>query len=413
MRRVRMRLLPKQLNFLTSTEREVHFEAGIGSGKTKILCTKAIKTFNDFPGLPWILGSKDYPQLLKVVIPEFKSQLKVFGYQEGVDYFYKESPYPKFTIGESRFDCVSGEAYESSLRAGNYAGAFFDEVEFIREMAWNNLKGRIRVWPERLNTASSPNGFNFIYKDFHLNPKPYRKLIKMTSYENTFLSKEYLQSLEDTYSPRLLEQEVMAKRMAMTGEPAYLDFNPDYHVQDIHSMMRNFSELHWVTDYNIAKYCGIICAYSNKTLWVFDEIATRYKGSDFTSRAVMTRYPRKTFLAIGDSTGNEAKDVRAKQTNYQIFRANGMLTVPFRNPSVVARVISVNSNFSHGRIIIDKRCKELIKDLGLVKYKDESAEIDKTDPERSHMSDALGYADWYFQGVGKRKVAKTTQRTAK
>ena len=44
---------------------------------------------------------------------------------------------------------------------------------------------------------------------------------------------------------------------------------------------------------------------------------------------------------------------------------------------------------------VDPRCKELIKDLEQVSYKENSLVIDKDrDPKRTHLSDALGYLVW-------------------
>ena len=47
------------------------------------------------------------------------------------------------------------------------------------------------------------------------------------------------------------------------------------------------------------------------------------------------------------------------------------------------------------RLFINPRCKELIKDLEQVAYKENSQVIDKDrDPKRTHLSDALGYLMW-------------------
>jgi phage terminase large subunit len=48
------------------------------------------------------------------------------------------------------------------------------------------------------------------------------------------------------------------------------------------------------------------------------------------------------------------------------------------------------------RLLIDARCKQLIQDLERVHWKTDSNgnplnEIDKSDPARTHTSDALGY----------------------
>ena len=54
-------------------------------------------------------------------------------------------------------------------------------------------------------------------------------------------------------------------------------------------------------------------------------------------------------------------------------------------------------------MIIDPKCKELIKDLEQVVYKDGTTVIDKeADSRRTHLSDALGYLLWQeFSEQGK------------
>ena len=46
-----------------------------------------------------------------------------------------------------------------------------------------------------------------------------------------------------------------------------------------------------------------------------------------------------------------------------------------------------------GKVAIDPQCRELIKDLEMLAYKEGSrgGQIDKSDPGRTHASDALGY----------------------
>jgi hypothetical protein len=76
-----------------------------------------------------------------------------------------------------------------------------------------------------------------------------------------------------------------------------------------------------------------------------------------------------------------------------------MLTVPKQNPKVLDRISLVNSllrNASgHQRLTVSRGCKELIKDLMLLRFKAGSSIVDKTtDPDRSHLADALGYLIW-------------------
>jgi hypothetical protein len=74
--------------------------------------------------------------------------------------------------------------------------------------------------------------------------------------------------------------------------------------------------------------------------------------------------------------------------------------VPSSNPPIKDRVNCVNAMLRNQagecRLHIDPRCKQLIQDLERVHWKcdvngNTLTDIDKSDPARSHVSDALGY----------------------
>ena len=97
------------------------------------------------------------------------------------------------------------------------------------------------------------------------------------------------------------------------------------------------------------------------------------------------------------------------------FRANGNTPVSFRvprsNPLIRERVNLMNSKLRPAsgeiQLSVDRRCKELIKDLEQVSYKEDSNQVDKDrDRNRTHLSDALGYLIWQqcrpSQKIGER-----------
>ena len=78
-----------------------------------------------------------------------------------------------------------------------------------------------------------------------------------------------------------------------------------------------------------------------------------------------------------------------------------------KNPSVRDRVGLVNARLRSAagevNVVVDRRCRELIKDFEQVSYKDGSSVIDKDrDRERTHLTDALGYLTWEEFGPKKQ-----------
>ena len=76
-----------------------------------------------------------------------------------------------------------------------------------------------------------------------------------------------------------------------------------------------------------------------------------------------------------------------------------MIKVKRSAPRIIDRLNSVNNAFK--TITIDPKCKGLIKDLEQVCVKEGTRELDKSQKDLSHFSDALGYFIDYEMPVRK------------
>ncbi len=113
-------------------------------------------------------------------------------------------------------------------------------------------------------------------------------------------------------------------------------------------------------------------------------------------------------LVYGDATGEQRK-TSASRTDWQIVknffgrypdRYCVSFSVPSANPPVKDRINCVNAllcnHAGQHRLRIDPQCKQLIKDFEQVRWKADPhgnslAELDKSNPMRTHASDAVGY----------------------
>jgi len=113
----------------------------------------------------------------------------------------------------------------------------------------------------------------------------------------------------------------------------------------------------------------------------------------------------RRLVVFGDASG--ARWQTSGTSDYQIIRdffsrQAGIHTsyrIPRSNPLVRDRVGLLNARLMDASgtqsVWIDPKCRELINDLEEVSYKPESSEIDKNkNPQRTHLSDALGYLLW-------------------
>ena len=82
-----------------------------------------------------------------------------------------------------------------------------------------------------------------------------------------------------------------------------------------------------------------------------------------------------------------------RRTLRQRSTATAVFKVPAANPRVGDRLAAVNAALCNAggavRIYVDPRCRALIEDLE--KCQLVNGELDKRDPKRTHISDALGY----------------------
>jgi len=141
---------------------------------------------------------------------------------------------------------------------------------------------------------------------------------------------------------------------------------------------------------------------------VIDEIVIETSSTPEVCEEFLTRYGThgSRVEVYGDASGEHGHTVTGKSDfhlirqffhNYPDLR--GTVDVSGSNPAVRDRVNVVNGRLRNAqgerRLLVDARCKELVKDLEQVCYKPGTGQIDKEkDPRRTHLSDALGYYLW-------------------
>jgi hypothetical protein len=121
----------------------------------------------------------------------------------------------------------------------------------------------------------------------------------------------------------------------------------------------------------------------------------------------LKRFPghRAGIVVYGDASGNQEQTTGS--SDYDMVREFFSIhtnmpvhyKVPKANPSVRERINLTNSRLRSAsgetRLLVDPKCKELIKDFEQVSFKQDSYQIDKDrDRQRTHLSDALGYLLW-------------------
>lgn len=150
-------------------------------------------------------------------------------------------------------------------------------------------------------------------------------------------------------------------------------------------------------DFNVDLCVWEVAQTDGRTVRVLDEIAMRNTNTAEMARALLGRYGghRAGLIVYGDAAGMSRST--AGMSDYAILDGLGLKTqrVKRSNPPVRDRVNAVNSMLESSsgevRLFLHPRCEHLRKDFETVEWRSGGMEIDKSNPERTHASDALGY----------------------
>jgi phage terminase large subunit len=314
------------------------------------------------------------------------------------------------------------------LRGPNLAWFVLDELTYTREEAWTRLLGRLRHPQARRLCGCAvwtPKGYDWVYHRFLEQHGPDYRLIEATPKENVHLPPDFYDRLKDSYAELFYRQEVLGEYLDIFGGNVYYAFSGE----NVEPGKYNPNlPLSWALDLNVDPMCSVICQIeerkrtpwaqglieTDKTLRVLDEIVlpnsnTIEATEEFIQRAYTLTGGRSQIAVhiYGDASGN-SRSSKSTRTDYELIRESFRRFPEFTinllqntaNPLVRDRVNTMNnalcSASKQRSIFIDPKCRELIKDLRQVRWKRDAAgnlvgDLDKADPRRTHLSDALSY----------------------
>ena len=228
-----------------------------------------------------------------------------------------------------------------------------------------------------------------------------RFLVHGKTTDNTTLPVGYLSLLQNTYDKELLRAYRDGEFCNLSAGSTYYMFtretrenNPNGNIQKV--KYDPSKPIYFGQDWNVDPLSSVLVQIydTSPKVRVFDELSLHHGGQEIlTERLIQTlkhKYPKSQLICYPDASGG-ARHTSAMYSDIELLRRNG-ITVRVRpsNPSVIARVNAVNKMLEQ-EIVIDPSCKELIEDLEKVCNKPSTREIDKSNKDRTHMTDAFGY----------------------
>lgn len=386
--------LKHQWNFINCNEAIKALVAGYGSGKTYAFLFETLKNHinqrhepKNIKSYGWVI----YPTFElaeEIFIPQFCQILQNLE----IEFKYLSS---KKTLSTKYGDIRILSLQNPNRMVGKELGyAGFDEFDVestkLCTQAYQKVIGRLRACNNpKLYIVTTPEGFKTTYRLFVEEKKG--KLFKAKTTDNPYLPPNYIEQLKKQYSTKLLNQYLNGEFINLNGSAAYYDFDRKSHVSNTLEPIKEV----WIgMDFNVNPMTAVCAVFEKNKLFVFKEIYLKNSSTARMAEQIKTYFGKFEIIICPDMTGIKRSTAASGGiTDIDILQKAGFRISGSRNPFVRDRLNTVNACFNQNKIVINPNCKKLIRDLEQVVL-DDYGELDKSNSELTHISDAFGYLVW-------------------
>lgn len=404
-----LRLLPKQAQFLQAPQRYIGYFGGFGSGKTYVLCLRAIQESLKYPRNLGLLGCQTYPMLRDTVQRTFFDLIHMFQKrldEEQVSLDLEQD----FRVTEGRFTFPNrseilfrslGDPHDvGKLKSLNLGWAGIDEPTDIPYDTFRMLQGRLRL-PDvshHVFMTGNPSSYSsWVYKAFYDREEPDPNYIHFdaASTENKYLPSDYVEDLK-RYDEAYYRRYVLGQWGNIEGL-VYKEFRRDVHVVQPYDIPLNWTRLR-----------SIDFGYTNPfvCLWVAvspDEEYIVYREHYATQRLIKEHAETILSFSVGETYEATYADPSAAQERHELTN-QGVYSMEAHN-DVVAGIQTVQAKLKvkpNGRpsLFIFNTCPQTIKEFELYKWQQPRGDQNrKEEPLKQfdHAMDALRYAIYSHQ----------------
>ncbi|MEM4380470.1 MAG: hypothetical protein QXL01_07315, partial [Thermoplasmatales archaeon] len=222
--------------------------------------------------------------------------------------------------------------------------------------------------------------------------------------------------LKNEMSEPVFAQEILAEFRDLTRGKVYLNFSKENIVKEnpfaAQVEVAKYLPIIVSMDFNLNPMCWVLGQFYKKTFYFFKEFYLENSNTQDASiklieylnklreRKLIQAEPN--LIITGDPAGKAGQRAAAGQSDYDIVlnylrthRYSYDFRVPDSHPAVKDRVNAVNAalkNFNgEKKLFIHESMLKTIKDFERVVWKSNQSMIDKTNPQLTHLSDAIGY----------------------
>ena len=407
-------LLPYQRVMIEDTDhRIVGFVGGFGCGKSRTMCAWSVLLSMDNPGELGVMFAPTGPLVRDVVIRSLEDFLE----QYGIDYEYRASPLPEFTLhlptGPATILCRSMENW-SRIIGLNCAWICADEIDTskveIAQRAVDKFLGRLRAGNRRqLGLFSTPEGFGLLYELFHeQGHKPDRAMYKGRTADNPHLPPDFLDAMRENYSPALFKSYTEGEFCNLTQASVYPEFDRELNVSSIDAPTER--DTCWIgVDFNVDRCWLAVCIQRPDGIHVIAEHIAR--DTPGVIEVILDRYgpwvDHGQLIVCPDASSQSRSSKNAGISDFGLMKAAGLrLQTQASNPFIRDRVLTLNSLILNAKgerkLFVHPSCKGMIKGLHQHSYDQATQQPEKGDGGELDLSgqmDSLGYACWQMAGI--------------
>ena len=397
---------PHQWDFLTSDKTINGLVAGFGAGKTHIFIRKTLlnmfkRTNSSGVSNGWVIYPT-YDLAEELFVAPFIELLN----NMNCPYDYNQSKH-RFRTPAGNIKIYQLQKPQRIIGAElTFIG--FDEFDVESwkncDIAFKKAIGRMRGSDNcEIYIVTSPEGYHYTHKIFVTDDNDDRYLVRGKTTDNTYLPESYVKLLNSNYDDNLLKAYRDGEFVNLSALSTYHTFSRGNNVKKTNYNPNK--PIHIGQDFNTDPLCAVLWQeYEQKpNIRVFKTYSLSHAGegdllTERLCQQIKEEYPNNVYYSYPDATGT-ARHSSARYSDIDILRKHFKVRVKHINPLVVNRVNAVNKALQDN-LIIDPSCSDLIHDLERTTNKPNTREIDKSNKELSHLTDALCYSViWNYPAV--------------
>ncbi len=394
---------------------------GYGSGKTQILCKRAISSALTNAPHPVAVVSPSFPMARETTVPHISGMLEgkksFYGsrfwwrYHKSLHYFTI-----RFRGREARISIKSGDD-PASLRGPNLAAAYLDEPFLMVLDVFTQMIARVRqpgaAAPE-IGLGGTPETLGWVYDllEGELEEKLDVGSTRGSTRANKALAEAYVLRLLGAFDAKAAQAFVEGHMVNLARGQVYYAFDPTENI--IQLPIPSGAELGFGLDFNVNPMAACVFWVHQNHMHVFDEIELPNADTEFLCEVVKEKYWEEGLRDAYPDASGAARSTKApggitdfkiiKDAGFNVRATHGLQPGTFRNPLRKDRYNAVNGKFKprSGRLslTIAPGCKKLKKYLTTYTHERMNQTAEKA---MSHLLDAFSYPVAYLFPVTKEQ----------